>query len=385
MKTMIGIVTPYKTLNYGTKLQAYAMQEIVKEYGKCEIVNFNTSKDFRVSALMGKLSYSNIKSKFANKIQNKNNVDNKEYLSIINNRNKEIAKFDTNYHFSKRLNSNKELKEHSEQYETVICGSDQLWSPANVKNDWFTLNIFSSKIKKVSYAASFGVSNIPYNLKNKYKKFLSKFNHIAVREMDGAKIVKDIMGNDVTITLDPTLMLNQNQWEELAKKSNVKIEKPYVFCYFLGTNKKHREFAYNLAKKHNLELVNLPYIKCDNEADRAYEATNLDKVGPEDFVSLIANAKYVCTDSFHGTAFSVIFNKQFAVFERFENNDIHSTNSRIYSILELLNIKHQLITSKTNIDDFDKKKIEYNDVNKRLEREKQKSFQYLNEVLAEKR
>ena len=380
---MIGIVTPYKTLNYGTKLQAYAMQELMKKYGKCEIIRFNTSNDYRLSAIIGKISYSNIKNKFLTKLNNKKSSE--EYIRILNNRNREIASFDNYYTFSKTLNNNKELTEYSKKIDTLVCGSDQLWSPANVKNDWFTLNIFSERISKNSYAASFGVSSIPKRMEKKYKKFLSKFDHIAVREIDGKQIVKSVSNKEATVTLDPTLMLDCKKWSELASNSKIKINKPYVFCYFLGTNIKHREFAYNLAKKNGYELVNLPFIKCENKADKQYKSICLDKVSPVDFIHLIQNAEFVCTDSFHGTAFSVLFKKEFVVFERFSKEDIQSTNSRIYSILNLLGLNNRLVSEVKDINFLEKEKINYSNVLKKLEEEKKKSFDYLNNVFAEKR
>ena len=142
---------------------------------------------------------------------------------------------------------------------------------------------------------------------------------MSVREISGQKIIKKILEKDVPVVLDPTLLLERNYWDRLLKEATVCIPKqPYCFCYFLGNNKKHRESVKHLSQHKDYKIVNLQHFSGFCEADVDFADENLYAVSPQDFIALIANADYVCTDSFHCTAFSIQYEKNFTVFHRFE-------------------------------------------------------------------
>ncbi len=370
---MIGIVTPYKVPNYGTKLQAYAMQELIGQYDDVEIINFVGASDYRPRAVLGK-----VKLRINNRNLINKNIEAEKYRKI---RVESIHKFDVVYYrFSEKIKGTLTLQKKMKGYYAVVCGSDQLWAPLNVDADYFTLTIVPKGVPRISFSSSFGISNIPQSYHKAYKRFLKKMDAISVRETSGKTIVKDIVGRDATVTLDPTLMLSKKIWEMLAEKSMYNLKK-YIFCYFLGGNSKHREFAKELSRRTGCKIVIFPHCKQFNEADVGFADMEILDAQPQDFVNLIRNADYVCTDSFHGTAFSTIFEKDVAVFERFSNTTKESTNSRIYSLLQKLDMESMLMKDAADVDKFMVLELNRERIKELLEMEKKKSFSYLDNAL----
>lgn len=374
---MIGIVTPYKVVNYGTKLQAYAMQELLSKYDDAELLGFVPGTDRRLSSIIGKV--------YLKLTRKKSGSSTSSIDQVLKKREKAINSFDRFYKFGKTVKGNTALKNTINNYSTIVCGSDQLWAPSNVIADYFTLTLIPENINKFSYAASFGINDIPKRLRKRYKKFITRLNFVSVREQQGKVIVKEVAGKDATVVLDPTLMIEATEWGTLAEKSKIHIEKQYVFCYFLGISSEHREFARKLAEKKGLVLVSIPYFKGWNEADKDFGDIQIYEAGPVEFLNLIKCACYVCTDSFHGAAFSILFKRQVAVFERFKKTSDESTNSRIYTLLESFGMKKQLYTNDKDVDAFLETPINYADVDDKLSVLREESFSFLDNAIGKKR
>lgn len=379
---MIGIVTPYKVNNYGTKLQAYAMQKLFDQYGGAEIVNFLTKSDTRKSALFGKMFSLDIWShKIQSRIKNEKLKKNQELYSNLKIRECAINSFDNFLVKSDYVVGNKALNQLIKKYDYIVCGSDQLWAPRNVIADYFTLTWVPDNIGKISYAASFGLSKIPNSLKRKYINYLSTFDDISVRENTGKEIVESLIKKEATVTLDPTLMLDADTWMNVAQKSKMKIGEKYIFCYLLGTNPRHRLWAKQLAKETGCKIVILPHFIDYCKEDSEIADVELYDVTPCDFLKLILEADYIVTDSFHATVFSTIFNRKVAVFERFKKDNTGSTNSRIYSLIHNLNIEAELIDENSSVNDFINLHVDYEIVGQRLESIKKDSFEYIETAL----
>ena len=256
---------------------------------------------------------------------------------------KKFNEFKRVFNLSRTFSSYKELSDFADNnYSDVIVGSDQLWLPVNVVSDYYTLNWVSNNVNKISYATSFGISKIPSKYTEMYNKFLNHINYLSVREDVGVNLIKEIANKDATLVCDPTILLTRNEWEEIISDERI-INDDYIFCYFLGSNIEHRKFVENLKKITGYKIVSLNH--CDEYvkySDKFADYTPYD-VGPSEFVNLIKNAKYVCTDSFHGTVFSILFNKEFYTFERFKSNAKMSTNSRIYSLLKKTKLEDRLL------------------------------------------
>ena len=184
-------------------------------------------------------------------------------------------------------------------------------------------------------------------------------------------------GRDVPVVVDPTLLLTRKDWEEQIPQNNI-IGKPYLFAYLLGKNKEHRRLVEDVAKKLNLQIVSIPHCDHYNVADVGFGDVH-PIAGPKEFVNLVRYADYVCTDSFHGSIFSVLHNKKFVVFERYSKNSIVSTNTRIDSLLKNLNLEERHF--KQNLLDELTAPIDYTMVEHRVQEMRSASMDYLRNSL----
>lgn len=370
---MIGICTPFQINNYGTKLQAYAVQNKIKELGlDYEIINFNKKSDLRPN----KLYY-----RYCNKSFIKSKLKKKKKADInIKIRNDAISSFDnSHYKLTKVINGYNNLVKYSKKYDALICGSDQIWLPSSINHPTATLEFGAKGVRRISFAPSFGLSEIPKNQTRRYRRFLNKFDYISVRETSGYEIIKSVTNKEAKVILDPTLTVNRQVWDKLCSESRINIKEKYIFCYFLGASEEHRKSVYEIAKKNNLKIVTLPHFKEFNKADEELTDIRLYDVTPCDFISLIRNAEIVCTDSFHGTVFSILYHKNVYSFERFNSNDKKSTNSRIHSLMSLLEINNRIVSNSNNYY-IDENKIDYDRVDKNLNALREETNSFLEEA-----
>lgn len=344
----VGLCTPYKVDNYGTKLQAYAVQVKIKSLGyEVEIVNFDRRSDHRFVKLLKR--YAN-KEYLQGKLRKKTDARKNSALMRVNLivRKDAINSFDkSHYKLTPLIKGYHELCHCAEQYDAVICGSDQIWLPGSINNPTTTLEFAPKNCKRIAFAPSFGISNVPDNRKKEYAKFLKEFDALSVREVQGAENVKELTGMDVPVVLDPTLSVEPSVWSKLADEGRSRVQEPYMFCYFLGRTEQHRTEARKIADRLGLKLVIMPHFKEYVPADEACADVCLYDVTPSDFVRMIRDASYVCTDSFHATVFSILNHKRFMTFERFKSTSVNSANSRIYSLLGQLNLLEHIWSEKT--------------------------------------
>lgn len=373
---MIGLLTPYAVQNYGTKLQAYAVQEIIGQYEEVEIIQFRPNFLERVKRKIEKKFYIKVYNDTKG-ITDQGNVP-EEYLKKRVNA---ISSFDAKLKIVPQIYGFGNLKEYAKQYSAVVCGSDQIWNPVNLPEHIFMLEFVPDDVRRVAFAPSFGLSEIPDKLKTDYTRRLKHIEYLSVREETGVHILKDLGFNNVFWSLDPTLILSEDKWYELADKSEKKIREPYIFCYFLGSHALGREIAKKIRKQTGYKVVNLPHFKGYVEADRNFADIDLYDVTPQDFISLIRDASYVCTDSFHGTAFSIIFEKEVICCERHQNNDEGSTNDRIYSILKVIGQEIRLVKNVEQTDLLIKTHIDYKKVKEIVNRNRKEANAFLTQAL----
>ena len=378
----VGLVTCYFKNNYGSMLQAYASQKILDDNNiPNETINISELEDFskgKKKFYLSQITNINfIKAKSGMiklKIYSKINKKIKKNFVI---RNRKFEEFKRNFNLTKSFHSYDELRDFaSKRYSDVIVGSDQLWLPVNVVSDYYTLNWVPEGVNKISYATSFGISTIPEKYRNLYKEFLTRIDNISVRERNAVKLVKEIANKKAKLVCDPTLLLTKEEWMDIQQKEPILNEK-YIFCYFLGNNIEHRKFVEQLKKKTGYKIVSINH--CDEYVKYSDEFADIIPydVGPSEFINYIRNAEYVCTDSFHGTVFSLINNTKFFTFERFNKKSKMSTNSRIHSLLETVDLKNRLISGNEEIDKLINEKIDFKKVNKKLEEFRNESKEWL--------
>lgn len=388
---MIGIVTVTYVANFGSHLQSFALQQVIRSLGyETEIIspkglNKEISKR-RINYLLSrwydihemKSYFVPIKTMLASKFD-------KEFGGKLRKRRQMMNEFaDSAYTISPIAKSWSELTTLcSERYSSVVIGSDQNWRPANIAGGYYTIEYVPDDVNKVAYSTSFGISHVLPGQREKAKHFLGRINHLSVREDTGQKIIKDLIGRDAPVVCDPVILLKKEEWQkyiaERCQKDLGEVTKdPYILCYFLGENKEHREFAKNLRKKTGMKIISIllgeeRYYK----ENPVYYDFPLYDIGPLDFVNLISKAQYICTDSFHGSAFSLVFQKQFFVFYKSVQGAKMSVNSRLDSMLGWAGVSHRIIKGKLEITDDLLTPIDYEDVNKRIEEKRQMSMMYL--------
>ncbi len=370
----IAILTLNGYFNYGNRLQNYATHEVLKflDFDVETIINNsrficnknkNNNKIKKLINLKGK-SFKEIYSKIKNKLERD------IYRESIAKRTEIFKKFtrdyikETNYIIS----DNNIPDDLSERYDYFITGSDQVWNPDYIYDSSIYFLTFAEKHKRIAFAPSFGVSEIRPEYVERYKKWISGMHRLSVREDDGAKIIKDLTGRDAPVLVDPTLLLTREKWLFIAKEANNKPKGKYLLTYFLGgVPNKYKGQIKNIVKENNLEVINMGDIR----EKETYET------GPSEFIDYINSCSIFCTDSFHGTVFSILFEKPFIVYERMGTS--LSMFSRINTLLDKFDLNSRKAENiKTNEQAFS---IDYSHVPPILEAERNKALNYLKEAL----
>ena len=223
------------------------------------------------------------------------------------------------------------------------------------------------------------MSHVPFLLEKFYKDFLKKFDHISVREIRGQKIVKQLTGEKVPVVCDPTILFKAEDWDDILPEKNV-TEGKYIFCYFLGNRREPRECVLKLAKKTGLPIVMMPFFGEICEYDNKLDAKFADDPDPSNFVSAIKNAEYVCTDSYHGTVFSILYHKKVMVFRRHSADSSKNTFSRLESLLSIAGMKDRIVNDVWE-DRFITDSTDYAEVDKNIEKLRKYSWNYLSKSL----
>lgn len=369
-KKKIGgvIVSDLNHTNYGSALQAYATMKIVQEFGyDLTFIRYKKTRSFvEKLVIMPKYMMSGGFERFMRSLKTKYNIrmipgyeDNQKIRREATNAFKE-REFKP---FFKEYIGYRALCEGSKEYNAVFVGSDQTWRPIGFYSNYWNLNFVDDNIPKFSYSSSYGVSRIPAIQRSGTKRYLERIDMISVRENKAKEIVETISTKKATVVADPTMLRTQQQWLEFASNSNKKIEEPYIFCYFLGPRRDIREQAVKLAKQTGCKIVISPHMEEYRKADEGIGDYICYDLNPYDFVKLLSEAKYVCTDSFHGTVFSILTHRKFMTFYRELGQ---STNSRIDSLLSTFGLMDRLfrgdmenILTEIDYETVDNKLLEY--------------------------
>lgn len=385
----VGIVSCYFQENYGSMLQAYATQRILDELGyDNETVNIEGLKkeiNQAKAAYFAKATFTS--DILVHKIGKAFNIirvkfGSKDFVNKTKDRHESFLAFKENwFRVSERYDSKDDLRNKCEErYHTVLVGSDQLWLPANIVADYYTLNFVPDCVNTIAYATSFGQSDLPQNLYDKAKVFLERIRYISIREESGKSLVKKIADRDVPVVCDPTLLFTAEQWMEIQDEKPVKNGK-YILCYFLGNNPAQRDFAKRLKKKTGCRIICLPHLPEYKRCDEGYADEELYNIDPAQFINLIRNAEYVCTDSFHCSVFSILYERSLFTFRRFIKDTKISTNSRLDTLYASLGINKKILLGTENVEDALEQRIDYLKVQENMERIREESLIFLKNAL----
>lgn len=346
MKYDANIVTIHRAENFGAALQSYALRHFLELKGyKAGIYDEPeveekpaTGKSIRGSMIqiVGKI-YRNLYRKDFQKASEKYQRFSQKY-------------FDRN---------------KSMDCKVFIAGSDQIWNPIII-NKYYFLDFLPDNVKKASYAASIGVTHIPENVHEIYKNYLMPFQNISVRENDAKKALEQIVDKDIQVNLDPTFLLPMEEWRKIEAEKKSDMPENYILVYVLHIPKNINKLCKYLKKETGYKVVlidNRGYLKHKVRNDYVVR-----DAGPEEFLNLIHNAKIVVTTSFHGTAFSIIYRKEF--YSIINNNFA----SRVANILKYFGIKGY---SEEETIFTGRQQINYEMLEEKLENEIRKSEKYL--------
>lgn len=370
----VGIVT-YFGHNYGACLQAYAVQKVVEQFNnESEIINYlpkvNQERKWkrRFKYLFHPFKYLNDK---------KINLEYKKRFTI------RAQKFDK--FIAERLKITSEYYEDaqamniiSSKYDVYTTGSDQLWNPAHHgANKVYLLDFVDDTKIRLAFSPSIARKTVPEKYKEEFKRMLSKFDYISVREDVNVDTVKQLVPEkEVVHLLDPTFLLYATQWDEILDKPL--FDEPYIFSYLFGDLNYIGEFLEKKAEESGMRVIALPYNSRELSNP---DIQNYFDAGPSEFVNLIKNASLIITDSFHATAFSINYNKPFYTLLRQEETDIDNMNSRFTSILNLLQLESRLIMPGVKFDNVLDDELDYSIANEILKKEREKAMAYLSKGL----
>ena len=369
-----AIVSCYFQHNYGSMLQAYATQmaldKLDYENETIDIAGFN--HEIKKAKILYFAKASLTSDILISKLGMAKNVlikkfSKNDYARLSKVRSDRFDAFGKKYfRLSSRYSSKEELgKKCDENYSSVLVGSDQLWLPGNIAADYYTLNFVPTTVNSIAYATSFGQSSLPKDSAKKATIFLKKIKHIGVREESGQKLVKKLAGRNVPVVCDPTLLFTGDEWMKIQKKEPI-IKGKYILCYFLGNNPPHREFAEKLKKETGCKIVALTHLDEFVKSDEGYADETPYNIDPADFLNLIRNAEYVCTDSFHCSVFSILYKKEFYTFRRYNRNTRQSTNSRLDTLFKITGIEGRLLAGDEKIVDCLNIKTDFDEAHKKL-------------------
>lgn len=365
----VGIITFHGSHNYGSVLQAYATQKIVAELGyEAEIINFRMESQKRYYSLYphGYGIWLLGQCLLMLPIHNKRAIRAKKFESFIEKMNLSGSE----------LKNRDDLKTIIKRYDVYLSGSDQIWSLevpelVGAKEDFtgvYFFDFIDNDKPRISYASSIG--KITYKELISKKDLLKKFNSLSTREQYGVDLLKRIVKRNVELVLDPTFLLNKEQWWDLAGENRL-IKEPYVFLYTLHGLKHGLKWGRVLTefkKRIGLNIVAVsPFFPITAPA-----VHNVIDAGPLDFLNLIKNAELIFTDSFHGTAFSINMNKPFYSYLGKDTGD-----TRKLGLMKMFGIEERALESINDIDRIDNYGLDYKKYKTIIDCKREKSKMWL--------
>jgi polysaccharide pyruvyl transferase WcaK-like protein len=361
----IGILTFHDADNYGAVLQAYALTESIKNIKldlQVEIINYKMPfilRPYKLIRFKTEDIYTFIRTLLSSVIylkvrgikKSKFNAFRKRYMSLS----------DNVYYKAKEING----------YDAYIVGSDQVWnSDITGYEDIFFLSFCNNSAKKISYAASIGKNKLTKLDAEFIKQHIDNLEFISVREDNAVELIKAFTNKKICRVLDPTFLLGEYEWAKLV--SDKKITQDFILLYMVSMNEEALKVADIISK-----MMKLPvwYINDSYKKDK-YKFKHIRGIGPLEFLVLVKNAKFIVTTSFHGTAFSIIFNKKFVTVP------YKRTSSRMVELLKRIKLENRIIEASSEFDSNYEFNIDYTIPNEILEQEKEKSLMFLKEALA---
>jgi hypothetical protein len=368
-KKSVGLVTWLGNGNFGTALQSFALHEKLRVLG------------YKVFYLQPFGEFKRRKSAIRTVLEG---IGRLLSGSMIRNtgktlKEKKLHRFQRNHYKIRRISTQQQFKALLAETDVFVTGSDQIWNTKYGFNPFMFLN-FAGSVKRIAYASSIGTSYVPDEYKAPVKELLAKFKHIGVREKTAVEVLQKVVGRtDIRQVLDPTFLLSAEDWRNIAYRSEIEVDPPskYIFCYLIGDNDAYHGQLADLKRRTGIDdVIVIPAV--ENREFSVEHAMVYDAADPPAFVRLIAQASFVCTDSFHATALSINPSKDFVEFLSFSDADSGSQNSRIYDLLAQFRLEDRLYSVEHA---SWAKPIDYEPVQRALSRDRSSSLDYLTNAI----
>lgn len=371
----VGIMTLNSAHNFGASLQLYALQKTLTDMGyDVNIINYRYNKVDNVynpykRKKRGILDLKFYLSRF--KLHTLDRYKIKKYKSY-----EEF--FSKYFNLTNEYKSFKDLTNEEWNFDAYICGSDQIWNSHITRGlqPAYFLDFLPDNSKKISYAASLGTDEVNEFDIPIFRQYLIDFDYISIREKSSVSSLKKCTEKDVEVVVDPTLLLNRFEYDKLRKEVPVAKNKEFIFVYVIDHNENLNKIAESISKEKNLPIIfSSPYIKPKKEFEK--QIGQLWDAGPEKFLELIAKAKYVVTNSYHGNIFSIIYKKKFI------SAPHYITSARVLELMNQLNLENVVYTDANKFESIDNIEIDYKKVEKRINKLKKQSIEFLKKSLEE--
>lgn len=371
-KKKVAVVNRTNLKNYGSLLQSYALCEVIKSLGyDSEIIwakgSLSKNYDFRLKKIICTL----FKLALHPSLWKKTLALTKYTRETVIDEEK-IKLFDSfvEENVTRKFYSYGEIKKAArEKYHKVICGSDQIWCSTSLYVDPLMYLRFAPEDKRIAYAPSFGRDYIPKYNRRIMRKYINGIPRVSIREEKGRELVYALTGRDVPVVLDPTLVAGKEKWDELRLSQNPYSDDGYILSYFLDEpDERIQEKIKNLALEKNKKILVLGSMLTHISEEMIIRPS----CGPKEFITVVADAEYVATDSYHGMLFSIMYGRQFAAVERYCLG--FDQSSRQISVLNMLGIPQRFIKSDQQLPTDS---INYETVYEILRVNREKSVEYL--------
>lgn len=318
--TRIGVMTFLHNDNYGSILQAWALQQVLLGLGfDATHIDYAPNKQEKIRNLLT----SGNSPKLILEGMRKKSATGKMHGSFDDFRRENIRT-------TAPCRNHAALTKAAENFDVLVCGSDQIWSPVWLNPAYF---LDFSDMPKVSYAPSLGVKDMPSRSKQlKIARLVKRFSAVSVREQEGAALLKQMAGVEADVLPDPVMLVPKDEWQAVMDESIP--QEGYILCYFIGDNPSYWETVRAVAAREQCAVRVIPRTEGARNAGYPLE----EDVPPQRWLALINGAAHVVTDSFHGATFSAILNKECTIVRRYREDDPESKNSRIDQLLRNLGV-----------------------------------------------
>lgn len=380
----IGLITVQRAMNYGAQLQCYATQRFLNEKGyECVIIDLSRpchkeyveSSDFVQHSIQRKPFKKNVldllrkikrfiwKNLF--NIEDKHSLFLQRYNYLLDDAKKKFAEFESLMPSTRCYNSISELYKDPPIFDVYLTGSDQLWNPTQPYClEPYFLSFAPNGAFKVSYATSIGIEDVSDNVKKDFTKWLSSYNKISVREYQAKNILEKCTSKQISVHIDPTFLISKDEWSKLSEQT---LFDKYVFLFSLQYSRELLEYAKTVSDILGVKLVYIAHNEMDFPA--LNDSIGILNASVTEWLGYIKNAEYVITNSFHGSAFSIIFEKKFKVY--ISNN----RGSRIVNLLANFNLESCLIRDVSKVDIHNS--IDFSYVQEKINEECRRTNEYL--------